>query len=278
MLDHFQPNDPQKYIVTADRGYESYDLIFHCELKHLNYVFRVKSPSSSKSMLSSFIDELPDDKDEFDVSVTRFFTDKKTKIMKEQTQVYHYMNPSKNTPHFKPLLNGNHLCVVQFRVLKIKTAPNTFEYIITNLPFSFDINDIKTCYRLRWGIETSFRYLKHVNGLLYLHSKKPDFLKQEIYGNLILYNFGIFLANEAGLEKQKQQLEIEQQHQSQNKYHYQVDFSSALRIARRYFWCDSRTEKDIIHLMIKYVHAVKEELRQFSRPLRGIGAVHFAFR
>ena len=36
--------------------------------------------------------------------------------------------------------------------------------------------------------------------------------------------------------------------------------------------------KDIIHLMIKYVHAVKEELRQFSRPLRGIGAVHFAFR
>lgn len=85
-------------------------------------------------------------------------------------------------------------------------------------------------------------------------------------------------ANEAALEKQKQQLEIEQQHQSQNKYHYQVDFSSALRIARKYFWRDSRTEKDIIHLMIKYVHAVKEELRQFSRPLRGIGAVHFAFR
>ena len=45
-----------------------------------------------------------------------------------------------------------------------------------------------------------------------------------------------------------------------------------------YFWRDSRTEKDIIHLMIKYVHAVKEELRQCSRPLRGIGAVHFAFR
>ena len=97
-------------------------------------------------------------------------------------------------------------------------------------------------------------------------------------GGLALFFLGIFLANEAVLEKQKQQLEIEQQHQSQNKYHYQVDFSSALRIARKYFWRDSKTEKDIIHLMIKYVHAVKEELRQFSRPLRGIGAVHFAFR
>ena len=116
-----------------------------------------------------------------------------------------------------------------------------------------------------------------MNGLLYLHSKKPEFLKQEIFANLTLYNFGIFLANEAALEKQKQQLEKEQQ-QSQNKYQYQVDFSSALRIARKYFWRDSRTEKDVIRLMIKYVHAVKEELRQFSRPLRGIGAVHFAFR
>ena len=43
-------------------------------------------------------------------------------------------------------------------------------------------------------------------------------------------------------------------------------------------WRDSRTEKDIIHLMIKYVHDVKKELRQFSRSLRGIGVVHFAFR
>ena len=90
--------------------------------------------------------------------------------------------------------------------------------------------------------------------------------------NLTLYNFGIFLANEAALNKQKQQ------QNSQNKYRYQVDFSSALRIARKYFKCDLRTEAEIIRLMTKYVHAVKEELRQFSRPLRGIGAVHFAFR
>ena len=34
------PDDPQKYIITADRGYESYDLLFHCELKNLGYVFQ----------------------------------------------------------------------------------------------------------------------------------------------------------------------------------------------------------------------------------------------
>ena len=33
MLSHFSPDEPEKYIITVDRGYESYDLIFQCELK-----------------------------------------------------------------------------------------------------------------------------------------------------------------------------------------------------------------------------------------------------
>ena len=82
MLDHFSPDNPQKYIITADRGYESYDLIFHCELKHLRYLFRVKSVSSPKSLLSSFKNELPDDLEEFDVLTDRFFTDQWTNMMK----------------------------------------------------------------------------------------------------------------------------------------------------------------------------------------------------
>lgn len=35
---------------------------------------------------------------------------------------------------------------------------------------------------------------------------------------------------------------------------------------------------DIIKLMLKYVHAVKEKFRQFDRPLRGISAIHFGYR
>ena len=153
MLDHFQPDDPEKYIVTADRGYESYDLLFHCELKHLNYVFRMKAPSSSKSLLSSYFSELPDDQEEFDVTIKRFFTDKYTSIMKDQSDVYHYMNPYKNIPHFQQLLNDKHLYFMQFRVVKIKVAENTYEYMITNLPHTFVLEDIKSCYHWRWGIE-----------------------------------------------------------------------------------------------------------------------------
>ena len=149
--------------------------------------------------------------------------------MKDQSDVYRYMNPNKNIPHFQQLLDKKHLYFMQFRVVKIKVAENTYEYMITNLPHTFDLEDIKACYHWRWGIELSFRYLKHANGLLYFHSKKPEFLKQEIYANLILYNFGIFLANEAAEENQKKK------RKKDNKYNYEIDFSSALKTARKFF-------------------------------------------
>ena len=273
MLEHFIPDNPEKYIITTDRGYESYDNIFLCELKKLNYVFRVKAPSSSRSLLSSYISELPDEQEEFDVKIKRFFTNKKTNIMKEQSAVYHYMNPTKTIPHFEELLNGKSLHYIEFRVLKIKTGDESYEYIITNLPYSFDINDIKECYHWRWGIEVSFRYLKHANGLLHFHCKKPEFLKQEIYANLTLYNFGIFLANEAAKENDKKK------RKKTNKYQYSVDISTALKLARKYLIRKENNKKfDIISLIAKHVHAVKTEFRQFDRPLRGIGAIHFGYR
>lgn len=272
MLDHFNPDNPQKYIITADRGYESYDLIFQCELKKLGYVFRVKAPSSGKCILTSFRDELPDNLDEFDVTIERFFTDKYNNVMKEQKDVYHYMNPYKTIPHFQKLLDGKHLHFLRFRAVKIKTGDNTFEYLITNLPYSFDIDDIREIYHWRWGIEVSFRYLKHANGMLYFHCKKPEFLKQEIYANLILYNFGIFIANEAAREKSCNK-------HNNNKYRYDIDISTALKLARKYFIRrDTGPGIDVIRLMNQYVHAVKTEFRQFDRPLRGISAIHFHYR
>ena len=272
MLDHFSPDDPQKYIITADRGYESYDLIFHCALKHLRYLFRVKSVSSPHSLLSSFKNELPDDLEEFDVFIERFFTDKRTDMMKTQTRIYHYMNPGKNIPHFQPFLDSHHLGYLKIRVLKIKTSGSSYEYLITNLPCTFSMEDIKECYHWRWGIEVAFRYLKHAAGLLYFHSRKPEFLKQEIYARLVMYNFGIFLANEAAEENRKKQ------RKANNKYLYAIDLSHALRTARKFFLKPKGKPKDILKLLCKHLHAVKEPFRIFYRPLRGIGAIHFNYR
>ena len=136
---------------------------------------------------------------------------------------------------------------MQFCVIKMKVAEDSYEYIITNLPYSFDLEYLKTCYHWRWQIEVAFRYLKHANGLLYFHSKKPEYLKQEIYANLILYNFGVFLANEAIQENQKKK------HRITNKYQYEVDFSSALKISRKYFIRGRSSENRIIKLIAKHL-------------------------
>ena len=273
MIDHFMPEHPDTFIITADRGYESYDLIFHLELRKFCYVLRVKAPDTPTSILSTFVDELPMDQDEFDVTVKRFFTDKYTNEMKDRPQVYHYMNPHKNIPHFAPLLDNRHLVYLAFRVVKLKSPSGSFEYLITNLPYTFDTEDIRACYHWRWGCEISFRYLKHAAGLLYFHSKLPDFLIQEIYAALVMYNFGVFLANEAADEYHRN-------HGSpDNKYHYSIDFSTAIRTARKYFLhCLCGKHIDIIRLLCRFVHAVKEQYRQFARPLRGIGAIRFNYR
>ena len=106
-----------------------------------------------------------------------------------------------------------------------------------------------------------------------LRSKPLEFLKQEIYSRLILYNFGIFIANEAAEENRKKKRD------GSNKYLYELDFSSALKTARKFFMRrDSGRHIDIIRLMMKYVHAVKDRFRQFQRPLRGISAIHFGYR
>ena len=86
-------------------------------------------------------------------------------------------------------------------------------------------------------------------------------------------NFGIFIANEAAEENLKKKRD------GSNKYLYELDFSSALKTARKFFMRrDSGRHIDIIRLMMKYVHAVKDRFRQFQRPLRGISAIHFGYR
>lgn len=42
---------------------------------------------------------------------------------------------------------------------------------------------------MRWGIKTSFRELKYCIGLINLHGKSDEFVTQEIYSALTMYNF-----------------------------------------------------------------------------------------
>ena len=83
---------------------------------------------------------------------------------------------------------------LRFRVVRFRISGGCYETVYTNLDSeTFPIGKIKELYRLRWGIETSFRELKYAIGLSCLHGKKTDFLLQEVFARLILYTYIIML-------------------------------------------------------------------------------------
>lgn len=94
---------------------------------------------------------------------------------------------------------------------------------------------------MRWGIETSFIELKYIIGLTNLHCKREDFIVQEIFARLIMYNF---------CERILQYTVIEQD--DDRKYQYQVNFTMAMQICIDFFK-SLVGEIDFYDLVCKYI-------------------------
>ena len=96
---------------------------------------------------------------------------------------------------------------ISLRILRFKISDDTYENIITNLPdSSFSTAEIKNLYGLRWGIETSFRELKHVIGAINFHSKKREYIEMEIWARLLLYNFCSIITAHVVIKQKKTEI------------------------------------------------------------------------
>ena len=116
---------------------------------------------------------------------------------------------------------------LHFRIVRFPISDTACETIITNLDaFTFPLHDIKRLYAMRWGIETSFRNLKHTLGLLHLHAKKVEFVLQEIFAKLTMYNFCELITQSVVIR------------QAQKTHTYKVNFSDAVHICRQFFLGD----------------------------------------
>ena len=125
-------------------------------------------------------------------------------------------------------------------------AENEYETLITSLPRNiFSLETIKQLYHMRWGIETSFRTLKYTVGLTHLHSKKEEFICQEIYAKLIMYNFFERISAFAVVK-----------HKKNKKHIYQINYVMAVAICREYY-----REKKSFSL-------ITEQLQRHIEPIR----------
>ena len=259
MIDRF-PAD-EKVIFTADRGYECYNVMAHIIERGMYFLIRVKSPGS-RSILTKLT--LPKDR-AFDKNFHVQMTKKQTKAVKENPVLYRFV-PATSRFDFCDL-NHTFFYPMDFRVIAVELAPGCFEYLITNLDAaSVPPEKLKALYHLRWGIETSFRDLKYTIGLSNYHSKKADFICQEVFARLILYNLCEVVAMHAAFFKR-------------SKAHvYQLNFSAAVHILRHaFFLAPDESPPDAIMLIRRYLLPIRPNR---SDPRKAIqhSAVSFIYR
>ena len=170
--------------------------------------------------------QCPNHIDEFDVPIRLALSRKQTNKFKGLLGSKNEFKQLRNyTFDYLPMKNKKGLdippYIISFRVVRFKLSDSSFETVLTNLDFPPD--ELKQLYAMRWGIETSFRELKYTIGLSHFHAKRPDFILQEIFARLTMYNFSELISMSVVIER------------SGNKYAYRANFSAAAHICRNFF-------------------------------------------
>ena len=135
-------------IITADRGYEKYNLIACCIENNQKFLIHTKDIDVYSSVLLNL--NLSDE--EFDLDVTKILTRKQTNETKTNKQKYTYLAYSSDFDYFDEEL----FYEMNPRVVRFKITDDTYECLVTNLARDeFDLNELKKMHHMRWDIETA---------------------------------------------------------------------------------------------------------------------------
>lgn len=258
-----------KVIVIMDRGYEAYNNMAHIQEKGWFYLIRVKDFGQHKTGILHGLD-LPDtaEFDEYiDLNLTRKQTNEMKKLFQKKNE-YRKIAHNKTfdyLPSKSKKSDATVLYHLPFRIVRFPISDNSYEVVVTNLDASeFPPDSLKKLYGMRWGIETSFRDLKYTIGLLHFHSKKVEYILQEIFASLIMYNFSELITSHVVIEK------------GTRKYEYKVNFSVAVHICRE-FLLKVNIPPDIESLIARYITPIRPG-RSRPREMKVKQAISFMYR
>lgn len=233
---------PEQSLFVFDRGYEGYPLMAHINEKNQYFLIRVKDWHTG-----GILKGIPrPDAEEFDFLYEKIFVNKIRAEYKKERDKYQRVH-STGTPYF--LNKEVREYPLSFRVVRFQLDKGGYECLVTNLPSEqFDTSALKKLYHMRWGIETSFRYLKHTIGLLNFHSKKVEAIEMEIWARLILYNCTMEVTNR--LEKRK----------TESKYSCKINITNALHICLRFLrLCEENKSENADQLIAKELLPIRPD-------------------
>lgn len=249
----------EKSLFILDRGYEAYNNFATVIESGHKFLIRAKDIDSN-GILSSMSSKLPK-ADEFTTTINFKITRQQTNEIKENKEKYKFLPDNCNFDFLPPGSKG--LYDMEIRVVRVHTEEGKYISLITNLSEDeFSIEEIREIYNMRWGIETSFRNLKYSLGLVYFHSKKIDFIVQEVYSKLIMYNFTSAVSNSVNIIQNK-------------KHQYKVNFSTAIYAVIDFV--KSNKVNPIEQLIIRYLTPIRKN-RKYKRNIRTQSAVPFNYR
>lgn len=261
MVDRDCSSIPTIYI--ADRGYESYNNLAHVQEKEQYFLIRIKDIHST-----GIVSGLPlPTTDEFDTSFSLNLTRKQSKNIKGNSN-FKYISHS--TPFdFLPSSCRKNIPLLPYqlnlRLVRIKLSNDKYELLVTNLNFeNFSSSDLKQLYSMRWGVETSFRSLKYTLGLLFFHSKKVEYIIQEIFAKLTMYNFTELITSHVVMK------------QKNRKLTYKINFSASVHICR-YFLLKNISPPKVEALISKFVVPIHHSV-SYPRKMTSKTAICFLYR
>ena len=249
-------------IFIADRGFSSYNVFAHAIEKGVFFLIRAKDVNVRRLLK---LDALPDNLDA-DVNIILSRTQSIKKWSRpDLADLYRFVS---SQVQFDYINSGS--CEeypLSLRIVRFQVVEGIFENIITNLPpDDFSADEIKQLYHLRWNIETSFRDIKYTIGTTNFHSKMPEYIKQEIWARLILFNFCAIISLHVVIA------------QNVTKHVYQVNFSMAIKICHHFIRLRVHDPPfDVEALIGSYTLPIRFD-RNFARQHRLLPPASFCYR
>lgn len=155
---------------------------------------------------------------------------------------------------------------LRFRICRFQLDSGDFETVATSLPRSFTLEDIKSLYHLRRGLETGFRDFKYTLGLVNLHGKSDSFAKQEIYSSLTAFNFANRVCREVVIRQP-----------TEGVYAYKANFKMAVALCREFIRTPKADADNLLSDIAKYTVPIRPG-RQNQRDLRVKDFPGFVYR
>lgn len=199
--------DPEKEILfILDRGYFSFNLASACEELGVKYLIRLQ-----EKVFKTYLDG-QEVECEMDFRSGAILIDWKMAVEagfgpKDLEALPDYIRKNVTGRGIEAVAShdGRYIFEARFASVQINDDPDKeqYEYLITNLTEEeYNLEALKTEYAIRWQIELNYFFLKHGDGLLYLHSAKKNLVLQEVYAHLYQHNRAAVLLNRKGNTEQ----------------------------------------------------------------------------